>query len=73
MGGMYYRPDDAIIPMIGFIYKSIRLMFSYDVTTSSLKQYNNGNGAWEFSIIRPVIIQNIMETRHQSLCPSFKN
>ena len=23
IGGLYYRPDDAIIPMIGFVYKNI--------------------------------------------------
>ena len=73
VGGLYYRPNDAIIPMIGFIYKSIRLMFSYDVTTSSLKQYNNGNGAWEFSLIRNGYYSEYNGSRNQSLCPNFKN
>ena len=73
IGGLYYRPSDAIIPMVGFIYKSIRLMFTYDVTTSSLKQYNNGNGAWEFAVIRPGYYSDYNGDRHQSLCPSFKN
>ncbi len=73
IGGLYYRPSDAVIPMVGFIYKSIRLMFTYDVTTSSLKQYNNGNGAWEFAVIRPGYYSDYNGDRHQSLCPSFKN
>lgn len=73
VGGLYYRPNDAIIPMVGFVYKNIRLMFSYDVTTSSLKQYNNGNGAWEFAVIRPGYYSDYNGSRNQSLCPSFKN
>jgi hypothetical protein len=73
IGGLYYRPNDAIIPMVGFIYKNIHLMFTYDVTTSSLNQYNNGNGAWEFAVIRPGYYSEYNGDRHQSLCPSFKN
>ncbi len=73
IGGLYDRPGDAIIPMIGFAYKSIRLMFTYDITTSSLKQYNNGNGAWEFAVIRPGYYTEYNGARNQSLCPSFKN
>jgi type IX secretion system PorP/SprF family membrane protein len=73
IGGMYYRVGDALIPMVGFIYKNIRLMFTYDITTSSLKQYNNGNGAWEFAVIRPGYYSEYNGDRHQSLCPSFKN
>jgi type IX secretion system PorP/SprF family membrane protein len=73
IGGIYDRPGDAIIPMIGFIYKNIHLMFTYDVTTSALKQYNNGNGAWEFAVIMPGNYSDFNGDRHQSLCPSFKN
>jgi type IX secretion system PorP/SprF family membrane protein len=73
IGGLYYRPGDAFIPMVGFVYKNIRLMFSFDVTTSSLTQYNNGNGAWEFAVIRPGYYSDYTGDRHQSLCPSFKN
>lgn len=73
VGGLYYRPSDAVIPMVGFVYKNIRLMFTYDVTTSSLKQYNNGNGAWEFAVIRPGYYSDYNGDRHQSLCPTFRN
>ena len=73
IGGLYDRPGDAIIPMVGFVYRNIRLMFTYDITTSSLKQYNNGNGAWEFAVILPGEYAVYNGDRHQSLCPSFKN
>jgi type IX secretion system PorP/SprF family membrane protein len=73
IGGLYYRVGEAVIPMIGFVFKNIRIMFTYDVTTSSLKQYNNGNGAWEFAVIRPGNYSEYNGDRHQSLCPTFKN
>jgi type IX secretion system PorP/SprF family membrane protein len=70
--GVYYRVGDAVIPMVGFIYKNIRLMFTYDVTTSSLSQSNQGRGAWEFALIENGIYNEYNGDRHQSLCPSFK-
>jgi type IX secretion system PorP/SprF family membrane protein len=73
IGGLYYRVSESVVPMIGFVYKNIRLMFTYDVTTSSLKQYNNGNGAWEFAVIRPGDYSEYNGDRHQSLCPTFRN
>lgn len=73
IGGLYYRVGEAVIPMVGFVYKNIRLMFTYDITTSSLKQYNNGNGAWEFAVIRPGDYSEYNGNRHQSLCPTFRN
>ncbi|HVY74101.1 MAG TPA: PorP/SprF family type IX secretion system membrane protein [Puia sp.] len=73
IGGLYYRVNESVIPMVGFVYKNIRLMFTYDVTTSSLKQYNNGNGAWEFAVIRPGDYDEYNGDRHQSLCPTFRH
>jgi type IX secretion system PorP/SprF family membrane protein len=72
VGGIYYRGGDAVIPMIGFIYKKIRLMFTYDVTTSSLSQSNQGRGAWEFALIENGFYNEYSGNRHQSLCPSFR-
>ncbi len=73
IGGLYYRAGDAVIPLVGFVYKNIRIMFTYDVTTSPLKQYNNGNGAWEFAVVRPGYYSEYNGDVHQSLCPTFKN
>jgi type IX secretion system PorP/SprF family membrane protein len=72
IGGLYYRVGDAVIPMIGFIYKNIRLMFTYDVTVSSLANANNGQGAWEFALINYGSYTNFNGDRRQSLCPTFK-
>ncbi|HXB08830.1 MAG TPA: PorP/SprF family type IX secretion system membrane protein [Puia sp.] len=72
IGGLYARPGDAIIPMIGFVYKNIRLTFTYDVTTSGLKHYDGGYGSWEFALINQGFYGQYNGDKRQSLCPSFK-
>jgi len=71
-GGLYYRAGDAFIPLIGFEWKSLKLMFTYDATTSSLSQYNHSRGAFEFSLVRPGFYNEYNGNRRQSMCPSFK-
>ncbi len=72
IGGLYYRVGDAVIPMIGFVYKNIRLMFTYDVTASSLSQADGSRGAWEFALINYGTYNQFNGNQHQTLCPSFK-
>lgn len=72
IGGLYYRAGDAIIPMIGFVYKNIRLTFTYDITTSPIKHYDNGYGAYEFALINQGFYSQYNGDRRQSLCPTFK-
>lgn len=70
-GGLYLRPGDAVIPLVGFQYKQIRLMFTYDVTLSSLKAYNSGRGAFEFGLMHEGYYQDYNGNRRQSMCPTF--
>src|SRR6185312_7812536 len=44
IGGLFYRYGDAVIPMVGLQVGNIRFTFSYDVTTSSLKNFNHSFG-----------------------------
>src|SRR6266496_4693961 len=67
IGGLYYRYKDAIIPMLGLVYKDYTFTFTYDVTTSTLSNYNNGRGAFEFSLIKDGFFSG--RTDRQSLCP----
>ncbi len=71
LGGLYMRPGDAIIPMVGFQWKNIKLAFTYDVTTSTLKQFNNSRGAYEFALIHNGLYDEYNGDRRQSFCPSF--
>lgn len=72
LAGLYYRNGDALIPMIGLTWNSVRLLFSYDVTISSLKNYNQSRGAWEFSLLNYGIYNEYKGDKRQSLCPVFK-
>lgn len=73
IGGVYYRHKDAIIPLIGLGYKDFVLTFTYDATMSTLKNYNNTRGAFEFSLIKSGIFDTFNGSRRQTICPSFKN
>lgn len=73
IGGLFVRPGDAFVPMVGFSWKNVRLTFSYDATSSSLKNATGGRGAYEFSIIQHGLYpENVGDVR-QVLCPTFRN
>ena len=69
VAGLYYRYNDAIIPMLGLEVKNIKFTFSYDVTTSSLNKFNSYRGASEFNLIKNGFYPE--NTDRQSLCPKF--
>jgi len=69
IAGAYYRVGDAIIPMVGLEISHIRLSFTYDVTTSDLRNYNNYRGASEFNLIKNGFYPD--NPGKQVLCPKF--
>jgi type IX secretion system PorP/SprF family membrane protein len=69
IAGVYYRYQDAVIPMVGFVINNVKFTFSYDATMSSLKDFNNYRGASEFNIIKNGFYGDNAD--RQSLCPSF--
>ena len=73
IGGLYYRYNDAIIPMIGLGYNDYSFTFSYDATISTLRNYDNTRGAFEFSLTKTGVIDRYAGNRRESMCPSFKN
>jgi type IX secretion system PorP/SprF family membrane protein len=70
IAGAYYRHKEAIIPLVGLGFKDYTFTFTYDATISSLKNFNNSRGAFEFSLIR----QGIISPGGQKVtpCPTFK-
>lgn len=73
IGGVYYRHQDAVIPMIGIQWKDIRATFTYDATISTLKNYNNTRGAFEFSLIKQGVLNSFSGGEKRSFkCPSFR-
>ncbi len=71
IAGLYFRPNDAIIPMVGYQWKSFRFMFSYDATASPMKYFNGSQGATELSLQYDGMYGNYNGDRRQSFCPSF--
>lgn len=45
------RPKDAFAPMVGFQYKTLRIIMNYDVNVSSLQNASNNNGGFEISVV----------------------
>jgi type IX secretion system PorP/SprF family membrane protein len=71
IGGAYYRHKEAVIPMVGLGYNDYTFTFSYDATISSLKNYNNSRGAFEFSLIK----QGVLNPNGKRItpCPTFRS
>lgn len=64
--GFSGRFNDALIPVVGYQYKTLRVMINYDVNTSSLTQASNSNGGIEISI---VYMWNKPGSQHNSMIP----
>ncbi|MEI6948509.1 PorP/SprF family type IX secretion system membrane protein [Paraflavisolibacter sp. H34] len=73
IAGLYYRHKDAVIPQVGFGYKDYTFTFTYDATMSSLRNYNNTRGAFEFSLIKQGVFDHYNGNRRETICPSFKS
>jgi hypothetical protein len=72
IGGVYYRYKDAVIPMIGLGFKDYTFTFTYDATMSTLRNYNNTRGAFEFSLVKQGAFDKYLGNKRESMCPSFK-
>ncbi len=71
IAGLYMRVGNAVIPMIGYQWRNFRFMFSYDATTSALRNYTNVNGALEFALQYSGNYATFNGDKRQSMCPSF--
>lgn len=72
IGGLYYRSSDAVIPMIGLGHKDYIFTFTYDATISTLRNYNNSRGAFEFSLTKQGVFDRYQGTPREARCPTFK-
>lgn len=72
-GGAYYRWQDAAVFLVGYQIANVKMMFSYDVTTSTLSQANGRRGAYEIGIVYTGLYPNrsFSNARRAALCPTF--
>lgn len=73
IGGIYFRPGDAYIPMLGYQWKSFKFMFSHDVSNSPIKFFNNSRGATEMFMQYDGIYKTMYGGGKQTMCPTFTN
>ncbi len=69
LGGLYYRRNDAVVPMLGFSYNNLYINFTYDATVSSIRDFIGLRGGPEVSIIQ----RGLFGKGGTGIkCPSFK-
>lgn len=69
--GAYYRIKDALGPLMGYRYKNMRLVFSYDVTLSRLLAPAKANGGPEISLVYTGRWGRDMYNGKKAYCPKF--
>jgi type IX secretion system PorP/SprF family membrane protein len=52
IGGLWHRFNDAVFPMVGMEVAGLSLVYTYDVTMSGLRRFNNARGAHEISLLK---------------------
>ena len=52
IGGLYYRVNDAVIPMIGYQLSDVTITVNYDATSSTLGSAAQTKGAYEISVVK---------------------
>jgi type IX secretion system PorP/SprF family membrane protein len=68
--GLYYRTNDALIPMFGYQVNNLRMTVNYDATISTLSSSNGTRGAYELSIIKTGVFPS--GATKQIKCPSVR-
>ncbi len=68
--GLYYRSQDALIPMIGYQVNDMRITVNYDATISGLGALNGTKGAYEISIVKSGVFPS--SAGRAVKCPTVK-
>lgn len=68
--GLYYRNNDALIPMVGYQVNDLKFTINYDATTSSLGGLNGTRGAYEISIVKSGVFPSSASKAVK--CPTVK-
>ncbi len=69
-GGLFYRVQDALVPVFKLTYKSIAMGVSYDVNISTLKEASNMQGGYEFTLFYTGNYSD-KGIQKKTVCPKF--
>lgn len=70
-GGIGVRVNDALVPVFGIRYKKWDVGLSYDITISSLANYNEGSGGFEIGLVRIFNIPKRPKIDPVLICPDL--
>lgn len=70
-GGVFYRWNDALVPVIQLDYRPFSLSMSYDVTTSQLSKSSYGRGGYEMSLTYAGFLDRENSSLDAVRCPRF--
>lgn len=69
--GLFYRWNESFIPVMGLEWSKVRMMVSYDATTSAFSKANRSYGALEFSVSYRGLYGSNSRGRGGYNCPRF--
>jgi type IX secretion system PorP/SprF family membrane protein len=70
-GGIFYRSNDALIPVIKIDYNKIGLGINYDINTSKLKSASQLKGSLEVTLSYKGFTKSENSSLNKVRCPSF--
>lgn len=68
-GGVFYRVNDALIPVIKLRYKDMNFAFSYDTNVSTLSDASNLRGGYELCITKIGWLHDQYSEKARTICP----
>jgi type IX secretion system PorP/SprF family membrane protein len=73
IAGAFHRWDDAVVGVVGYQFKGIKLTTSYDFTLSGASELTKGSGGYEVSIIYLGLYDRSQRAVRMYRCPGFSN
>jgi type IX secretion system PorP/SprF family membrane protein len=70
-GGLYYRYNDAFIPVVKMDYYPFSLSFSYDINVSKLATASSSRGGIEVALSYIAYVNKDNSTKEALKCPKF--
>jgi len=70
-GGIFYRYDDAIIPVVKIKYKDLAFGFSYDINVSTLTPASYTQGGFEVTLFLSGNTSDKSGVIKKTMCPRF--
>ncbi len=70
-GGLFFRLNDAVVPVVKLNYNNMEVGFSYDVNVSGLSAATTGRGGYEVSLSYKGFKKSNNSTLNMVRCPKF--